>query len=311
MTNILFLGAAKRVELLKRFKELDTVSNIYSIEKYDEFNFLPIENIATIIHGPDFLSLGIEEFIISICKKYSINVVIPLMDNASLALSKCKETLNNMSVISFVGNYSSTLICTNKILTDIFLRSLNINVPEIVKRYPIGGYPQKFIHKPITGCGSKGIKITEDKNEFDLVFDPSINITQEFIEGVETTVDIYTDANHFKSVFRDRISVSDGEVMSAIVRQPTNKESYTIVKIINALNWFGGLTVQFITDSYGNSFITEINPRIGGGATLAIEAGLPLPELMTFTRRNPIDIKYGMKMTRARQDFFKYEDISN
>src|SRR6185503_4531648 len=85
---------------------------------------------------------------------------------------------------------------------------------------------------------------------------------------------------------RDRIEVSDGEVMVCRTRSPRPEEELLISRIGEIPGWQGCITLQYVTDSHGSLYVIEINPRFGGGATCAIEAGLDMSSYILLEHLN-------------------------
>jgi carbamoyl-phosphate synthase large subunit len=305
---ILFLGASKRVSLLERFEHaasgLGVKLKLYSCE-LDE-GFYPISALATVLGGPPFLSEAFPLWLRRTTDEYGIEVVIPNMDSATVALSRLAKS----SFSSCWAVVSSETLCESmhdKILADRFFRKYEIPVPPDTP----GKFPK--ILKPRLGFGAKNIRIvnSSEQLELELSVNNSVDIVQDFLSDVrETTVDIYMSPRHGLRgyVLRDRIEVSDGEVMVCRTRPPRKEEKHLIDRIAGIPGWQGCITLQYVADVHGNLYVIEINPRFGGGATCAIEAGLdmssyiliehlgePLPEPQR--PRNLI-------MSRARRDFF-------
>jgi len=305
---ILFLGASKRVSLLERFEDaasrLGLELKLYSCELDNQFH--PISRLATVLGGPPFLSEGFSAWLRSITGKYQIELVIPNMDSATVALSRFARN----SVTNCWAVVSSETLCErmyDKILADQFFRENDIPVPP--------NTPRKFpkILKPRLGFGSKNIRIAQNSEqlESEVVAGNSADIVQDFLPDVqETTVDIYISPQHGLRgyVLRDRIEVSDGEVMVCRTRLPRIEERELIHQIAAIPGWQGCVTLQYVTDARGNLYVIEINPRFGGGATCAIEAGLDmcsyiLIEHLGGTLPEPLTPR-NLIMSRARRDFF-------
>ena len=308
--NILFLGASKRVSLVERFldaaKALGVTLNLLSCEISQEF--YPISRYAAILAGPSFMSAKFRSWLHDAVREHKINVVIPNMDSATVALSKASARTSNFSNCWYV--VSSKELCRDmedKVLADRFFRQHGIPVA--------GNTPGRFpkIVKPRRGFGTKGVHIVESQPELDAAMRAGCAaeyIVQDFIEGRETTVDIYVSPQKglIGYVLRDRHEVSDGEVMVCSTRQPERREKRLIDSIAALDGWCGCITLQYMRDLKDRLFVLEINPRFGGGATCAIEAGLDMPryilsEYLQIDFSPPRRIKT-LKMTRARRDFF-------
>ncbi len=308
--NVLFLGASKRVSLLERFCDssrfLGINLNIFSCEKNSDF--YPISHLATVIGGPDFLSEGFPKYLESCLERYKINIVIPNMDSAAVALSRFKHLHKNQekNVYFAVSDKSLCEVMYNKTAAGEFFHSHGISAPCNTP----GRFPK--IVKPVNGFGSKGI--VRAANDIDLnsnkeYRDVSKYLIQDLIIGQETTLDFYVSPvkGLVGYVLRDRLEVSDGEVMVCTTRLPTSQESELVAKLSSIPGWEGCITAQYIRNNDGIN-IVEVNPRFGGGATCSIEAGLNMPlfilsDYLGKDYQIPLKIN-NIKMTRARRDFF-------
>ncbi len=105
-------------------------------------------------------------------------------------------------------------------------------------------------------------------------------IVQEFVEGTEHTMDVYTgfDGEPRCVVPRKRMEVRTGEVSKALIVKDRDIME-TGAKVARSLGECRGVvTVQCMVSESGRICTIEINPRFGGGAPLAIEAGADFPK---------------------------------
>ena len=107
-------------------------------------------------------------------------------------------------------------------------------------------------------------------------------IVQEFVEGVEHTLDVYTgfDGSPRCVVPRRRMEVRTGEVSKAlIVKNPAIMEiGRDVAEVLKECR--GVVTVQCMVTRRDRICVIEINPRFGGGVPLAIHAGADFPKWM-------------------------------
>ena len=103
---------------------------------------------------------------------------------------------------------------------------------------------------------------------------------QEFIEGEEFTVDVFTDfdGNPITIVPRIRLATRGGEVAKGLVKK--DQEITDVIKqVVEQLKPIGHITIQCMKTKDGIKFI-EINPRFGGGAPISIKAGANSPKYL-------------------------------
>jgi carbamoyl-phosphate synthase large subunit len=306
--RILFLGASKRVSLLERFADaasrLGVDLKLFSCES-DE-RFCPVSTLATVLAGPAFLSSEFGEWLHDVTERHSIDIVIPNMDSATVALSRFAEA-HSGDCWSLVSTRPLCESMHDKKMADAFFCDQGIPVPPDTP----GRYPK--ILKPRLGFGAKNIRIVNNaaQQEAELSRNGSDYLVQDFIsECEETTVDIYQSPKHglLGYVLRVRLEVSDGEVMVCRTRPPQDNERRLIEQIANIHGWQGCITLQYLTDPYGNLYVVEINPRFGGGATCAMEAGLDMASYILLEHlgepmSHPKTFR-NLIMSRARRDFF-------
>jgi carbamoyl-phosphate synthase large subunit len=309
VVKVLFLGASKRVSLFERFIHAAHLENVkielFSCEIKDDF--YPISNLATILVGPKFNDISFSSWLIDLVNKYSIDIIIPNMDSATVVLSEILESniLSNTYLV-----VSSNFLCTtmeDKIAAADFFKSNNFPIVENDDNV----FPK--IIKYRTGFGSKRIYCVNSLEDMQIISDKiDINdyIIQNFITGRETTVDMHISkkGDLVGYVLRDRLETSDGEVMICETRLPNESEMMILELISHIPGWLGCITIQYFTDQDGQIFINEINPRFGGGVTCSIESGLDIPRniLREFLGKNiikPVNLK-NIYMTRSRRDFF-------
>lgn len=305
--NILFLGASKRVSLLERFtdaaRRLDVQVTLFSCEAIE--GFYPISAYAQVLQGPSFRSDNFLAWLSDTVDKNKIDIVIPLMDSATVSLSKFSEQYTG-ECWPVVSSHELCKKVEDKLSAEAFFRSIGL---PVVENTP-GRFPK--ILKPTHGFGSKGIMLAASEDDVQRVVSKAENsyIVQDYIDMKETTVDLFISPTHglVGYVLRDRLEVSDGEVMVCDTRNPDNEEKNIINKIASVKGWQGCITVQYFRDSSGHLYINEINPRFGGGATCSIEAGLDmayyiLSEKLKKYFAYPAKMR-NIRMTRARRDFF-------
>ena len=308
--NILFLGASKRTSLLEDFnksaKKLGVDLKMFSCEKDEEF--CAISHLATILSGPKFNDDSFQEWLNKSISKYGINIVIPNMDSATVALAKFKENHENLeNCWCVVSSFELCEKMNNKQLSKIFFDEHRIRTYENTENF----FPK--ILKDRLGFGGKGQFIAKNEDEYKGLMkqlNKNDYVIQDYIGGRETSVDLYISPK--KSlvgyVLRDRLEVSDGEVMNCITRRPESEEKRIIENIGKINGWEGCITLQYIKDKDGNIRVVEINPRFGGGVTCAIACGLDMPTYI-LSEFMGIDFTVGkiknLKMVRSRRDFFK------
>lgn len=240
----------------------------------------------------------------------AIDLMVPNMDSAAVVLSRYAaahpRTGKCWPVVSdpFICQAMYDKLCAR----DLFVRAGLPVPPDTPGRYP-------KIAKPRFGYSARGIEIVRsdaDRQALATRADLREHVVEDFLlDVVETTADFYASPRKglIGYVLRDRLEVSDGEVMVCKTRVPQPDKTELIGRVMSLAGWVGCVTLQYLTDREHRLYVIEINPRFGGGCTCAIEAGLDMPyylmaEAMGIDFEPPARLK-DLHLTRARRDFFR------
>ncbi|PSL48952.1 carbamoylphosphate synthase large subunit [Chitinophaga niastensis] len=135
---------------------------------------------------------------------------------------------------------------------------------------------QKLVVKPRKGRGSNGVHIlqknSEDMRRLQESLPPNEYIVQEFIPGQEYSVDCLFDnqGGLLNAVVRERLAVDSGVVI--ISRTIRKERILEYISGISSVFSFRGFNCIQFREHEGDYFLTDINPRIGGGSILSLRA---------------------------------------
>ena len=302
--NILFLGGAKRVSLAERFvvagKKLDLNIRVFS---YEINKHVPFKIVGKIILGMKWNDKKIYNDLLKVIIKKNISIVIANVDLATIVLANLNKKFPHLK-----------LITSDKYTCNIFhdkLKTYNECKKLKIKTIPFSKNTFPMFVKPKKGSASKYNYKIINKDHYKYCF-KKINekkfIKQEFIKGLEYTVDAYVskERKFIGAVPRIRYNVSDGESTTSIVVKDLQIIELT-KNILKKFNLLGPITLQFIKKNKQLYFL-EINPRFGGGVIASIEAGFDIPKIMIM---DYLDIPYKnlsnykeLIMTRSYREVF-------
>lgn len=267
-----------------------TDSNSDSFARYicDEFYQVPL---ASNPESSDFLrKLVIEK---------KVDLVIPSLDEGMIKWAMMKDELESYGVHVAISGVDTIKLCEDKWLTYQKFMECNISTPRssLNNIYPLV--------KPRLGRGGSGIRIND--KSVDMVE----MISQELLTGEEYTTDVLCDRNG-KPIYivpRKRLVVKDGKSTEGIVekQEVVIKE---VKKICDAIHFEGPINIQCFIDDKGEVKFTEINPRLGGGTALSMEATENWFPLIVdiFINKKAVNatkpIKYGLKMGRYYDEVY-------
>jgi len=252
-------------------------------------------------------------FILDLCKKEDIKLIIPTRDAELLIFASNQNKFLENGIFVNISSPESIQICTDKYLFFQKMKLLGFLTPptflpeDLVNNkinYPV-------IIKSRTGSGSKGIEKIENGTELHFYLDKFLNpIIQEFITGKEYTIDILSDQNNqvISVVPRERIETVCGESYKG--KTVNNPDLIQYAKdLTEKLNLKGHITIQCIIQN-NQIYVIEINPRFGGGAMLGIQSGADTPlfliKMALGEKIHPIigEFEENLLMLRYTEDLF-------
>jgi carbamoyl-phosphate synthase large subunit len=284
MINILVTesGGPAAIGLIKSIKKSKYEAKIYAVDcnELSAGNLLADEGITVPVASSEEYLL----FLLKIVVKYNIDIIIPTgeHDLAKLSWNKDKFKMNGCEI--FCSDTFTVQTCQQKHRFYEYLKTKNINLPLSIRG--------PFIQKPITGSGSRGIKITESRNE----------MMQEYISGKEYTVDVFCDMNSniISHVIRERTSIKAGiSVIGKVIKNELIKEQ--VEKVVEELKIKGPSCMQFIITQLGIPYLIECNPRLGGGTYMSTLAGVNCADIyFDLLKNNKPESKEAREITVIR-----------
>lgn len=231
---------------------------------------------------PRITADGYLDVILDICKKEQIDGVLSLIDPELNLLAKNHKLFDDAGV-KIIG--SSFELCERSLDKFKMYNWLVEHGYNCAKSYMD---PAKFyadlekgiINYPVfvkPSCGSASIAISkaQDKETVDLLCTHSEGMMiQEFLKGQEIGADVYIDMISKKvvSIFtKKKIVMRAGETDKAVsFKEP--KLFALIQKFVEESGFTGQIDID-IFDIDGEYYISEVNPRFGGGYPHAFECG--------------------------------------
>lgn len=277
--NILILSAGTRNKIVQYFKK--TLGENGKIIATDMSTIAPaIYEADKYYIVPRITEPGYIDIILDICKKENISGVLSLIDPELSLLAKnedkfkaigttvigssyelCERALDKMQMFEWLEshgyNCAKSYVDKNKFLADVKTGKAN---------YPV------FV-KPVRGSASIAISKVFDNETVGLLFNHSDNLMiQEYLNGQEIGADCYIDllSGELVSVFtKKKIVMRAGETDKSVSFKD-EKLFELIKKFVNESGWRGQIDID-IFEINGEYYISEVNPRFGGGYPHAYE----------------------------------------
>jgi len=227
-----------------------------------------------------------------------VDLVIPSFDETLLGWAERVGQFRGRGTDVILSPIESVAVCQDKWLTYEFFRRNGIPTPEtsLEQCFPLV--------KPRNGRGAVGVRIASEP------IDMTCMVSQELLEGVEYTIDVFCDRDNAPVyiVPRRRIGVKDGKSTAGIVEdQPVIR--HWVENICSKLPFSGPINLQCFVLQDGSVKFVEINPRIAGGMALGFAAtenwiALIIDNLMEGRSILPKPVAYGMRMMRYYAEIF-------
>ncbi len=276
--NVLILSAGTRNKIVQYFKKLDGMVIATDMQDiapavYEADKFCKV---------PRMTDEGYIDVIFDICKKEKIDAVLTLIDPELSLLAANKEKFAELGVTVIGSSYELCEMALDKMQMFNWLkdhgyncaRSYN-NREEFYKELDAGTITFPVFVKPIRGSASIAINKVEDRETVDLLFAHSEGLMiQEFLKGQEIGADVYIDiiSHEVVSIFtKKKLLMRAGETDKAVSFKD-EKLFELIEKFCKESGWLGQIDID-IFDIDGEYYISEVNPRFGGGYPHAYECG--------------------------------------
>lgn len=251
-------------------------------------------------------------------KKYNFDLFLPTYSKELEFIAEQKTLLAKLGIKTLISSPETIRLCNNKFAMNNAVKSLGVLVPRMYSTKEVHSFRenQKLVVKPNTGSSSSGLLISQKLNEVCSYFiSDTEQICQEFISGVEYTVDVFCDKKNVAKVIsvRSRLSVKAGQVVKSRLVDP-NIFRDVVQLICSHIHMIGVCNIQFIKSKSGELYFIELNPRFAaGGLMLTTASGANIPELMV---KMALDItisddeyntKTGLTMTRYWEEIIRNE----
>lgn len=287
--NILILSCGTRNLLVRYFKEkgngiekaAGTDCSIYAPALYDT----DVHYIVPRMTEPNYL-----DTILDICKKEKINAVLPLQEDELYLIAAHKNLFADIGVTPIVSNAETVDLCRDKFAFYKHLKKHHLpaitsvnSFKTFLKEQEAGTMSLPVFLKPTRGCGSVGIQKVEHLELLETLckYADEEYLIQNFAKGEEYGADIYVDLLSRKPVaifVKKKLRMRAGETEKS-VSYKDEKLFDLIQKTVAALDLCGPIDMD-IFQIEGEYYISEINPRFGGGYPHAYNCGVNFPKLI-------------------------------
>lgn len=279
--NILILSAGTRNKIVQYF--VKTLNGTGKVIATDMSNLAPAiyeadkYYIVPKMTAPEYLDVVLE-----ICKKEEITGVLSLIDPELSLLAENREKFEAIGTTVIGSSYTLCEMSLDKFQMYSWLETHGYrcaksymdkeaffaDVDAGVITYPV------FV-KPARGSASISISKVYDRETVELLFAHEDGLMiQEFLDGQEIGADVYIDmvSREVVSIFtKKKLKMRAGETDKAVSFQ--DEELFALIeRFVKDAGYNGQIDID-IFDVNGEYYISEVNPRFGGGYPHAFESG--------------------------------------
>ena len=281
MNNVLILAAGTRNKIIHYFKR--TFDGVGTIVATDASELGPaIYDADRFYIVPPISEKGYIDNILDICRKEQIKGVLSLIDPELSILAQNEEKFRELGVTVIGSSYELCEMSLDKMQMYLWLKDHGYNTPRSWKdkesfyeAAALGEVSYPVFVKPFKGSASIGIFKACDKETIDLLFSHEDDLMiQEFLDGQEIGADVYIDmiSGEVVSIFtKKKIKMRAGETDKSVsFKDPALFD--LIEKFVLEAGYRGQIDIDLF-EIGGEYYITEVNPRFGGGYPHAYESG--------------------------------------
>lgn len=284
MINILILSVGTRNKIVQYFKKALISENG---EKLGRVIATDMSNIAPAVYEadkfyqvPKITEDGYINVIFDICRKESIKAIISLIDPELSLIAKYKEEFSSLGISIIGSDYELCEMSLDKMQMYEWLikhgyktAKSYIDKEAFYKDVESGLVNYPVFIKPVRGSASIAISKVYDKATVELLFAHDDNLMiQEYLNGQEIGCDVYIDmiSGEVISIFtKKKIVMRAGETDKSVSFK--NESLFNLVeKFVSEAGYKGQIDID-IFEINGEYYISEVNPRFGGGYLHAYE----------------------------------------
>lgn len=299
--NILILSAGTRDKIVQYFKkEVGTDGKVIATD---------CSNLAPAVYDADKFYLvpritapGYLEQILTICREEKIDGVFSLIDPELSMLAKERERFLEIGTTPIISPYDLVETCFDKYKMYQMLREMQIPTGKcfiekeaFYQALADGEISYPVFVKPVRGSASININKVNSKEEIELLFSLYDDLMiQEYMDGQEYGADVYVDMVSGKctSLFvKKKIKMRAGETDKSVSFK--DEKLFAMLRDFVERCGFCGMIDIDIFQMNGTYYISEVNPRFGGGYPHAYACGVNMPRQVLANlagRANEVEI---------------------
>ncbi len=317
--NILILSAGTRNKVVQYFrKEIGSGGKVVATD---------CSNLAPAVYDADAFYLvpriteaGYLDVILDICKKEQIAGTFSLIDPELSLLARERDKFLAAGTTPIISDYDLVETCFDKYKMFRMLQEMKIPTGKcyvekesFYQAVEAGEISYPVFVKPVKGSASININKVQSRAEIEVLFTLYDDLMiQEYMNGQEYGADVYIDmlTGECTDIFvKKKIKMRAGETDKSV--SVKDEALFALIKNFVERCGFRGMIDIDIFEIDGVYYISEVNPRFGGGYPHAYACGVNMPKRVLHNlaghenkaaigeyRENICMMKYNEIMTR-------------
>lgn len=279
--NILVLSAGTRNKIVQYFKkELEGKGNVIATDMSELAPAIYEADKYYIV--PQMSDPGYLDIILDICKKESVDGVLSLIDPELSLLAENTSKFEELGTKVIGSSYELCEMALDKfhmyewlVQHEYKCAKSYMDKEEFYKDLEDGSINFPVFVKPARGSASISISKVYDKDTMELLFAHEEGLMiQEYLNGQEIGADVYIDmvSGEVVSIFtKKKLKMRAGETDKAVSFK--DEKLFELIQEFASKAGYRGQIDIDIFEIDGVYYISEVNPRFGGGYPHAYESG--------------------------------------
>lgn len=313
--KILILSCGTRNLLVRYFRNA----------KFDQVIAVDCSELAPALYEADKYYIiprmkeeGYFDAIMEICRKEKVTAVLPLQEDELILISANRERFEKEGIRVIVSEPEVLQLCRDKYL---FLEHMHKQGIPVLRSYAeLDGFDRDYEQgriqfpvfvKPVCGAGSIGAMKVSCRELLEALFRYSEEplLIQEFCEGREFGIDLYADliSGEIVDIFaKEKLRMRAGETEKSVTCNDKALRDFAC-EVASKLKLAGPVDMD-VFEKDGTFYISEINPRFGGGFPHAYVCGVDTPSYI-LTNLNGEENASRLQEEREELYVLKYSDV--
>lgn len=315
--NILITSAGRRVKIIQYF--INAFQNVGKVIAADSDYKAPALHFADDFEIiPRIDNEKYMQELLEVCEKHDVNAIISLLDPELEILAKHKNVFVKNKVQLILSPIDMVNMSFDKQETYDQLSKLGLpSVPTFnekkmfIEANKSKDFNYPAIIKPRKGSASLGLIEVNNESELNNAFwDNKDLIIQPFYRDREFGIDVYIDliSGELVDVFiKEKLLMRSGETDKSISIY-NNRIEALVKKLISKTEFRGPIDIDCFefNEKY---YISEINPRFGGGYPHAYELGCNFMKYIVNNLEGNVNKRYEDYKYKENYTMMKYDDV--